>query len=114
MADLNSSAHSQIILGKNIKLYREKTGLTQESLSEKLDISVQHLSNIERGRRFVTAELLDRIADTFDIAFAELFIENQPVQTSKQKIQSKRIAAIIDNEISDFHVKIKKRVIDSL
>jgi transcriptional regulator with XRE-family HTH domain len=114
MADLNSGAHSQIIPGKNIKLFREKTGLTQEALSEKLDISVQHLSNIERGRRFVTAELLDRIVDVFDITFSDLFIDNLPIQTSRQKSQAKRIAAIIDNEILDFHIKIKKRIIDSL
>jgi transcriptional regulator with XRE-family HTH domain len=114
MADLNSGAHSQIIPGKNIKLFREKTGLTQEALSEKLDISVQHLSNIERGRRFVTAELLDRISDAFDITFSDLFIDNIPAQSTKQKTQTKRIASIIDNEILDFHIKIKKRIIDSL
>jgi transcriptional regulator with XRE-family HTH domain len=114
MTGKTAGVQSQVILGKNIKRYREKTGLTQETLSEKLDISVQHLSNLERGRSFVTAELLDKIANTFDITFSDLFIDDLPAQTSRQKTQSRRIAAIIDNEILDFHVKIKKRIIDSL
>lgn len=114
MADKTTVIQSQVVLGKNIKIYREKSGFTQESLAEKLDISVQHLSNIERGRRFVTAELLDRIAEIFVVPLSDLFIEIVPSQSSKHKVQAKRITAIIDNELLEFAVTIKKRIIDSL
>ena len=114
MAKEPKIALSQEILGKNIKLNREKAGLTQESLAEKLDISVQHLSNIERGRRFVTSDLLDRIAVTFNISFSDLFLNKELNKTTQQKNQIKRISAIIDTELSTFHDTIKKRIIDSL
>ncbi|NLV69031.1 MAG: helix-turn-helix transcriptional regulator, partial [Spirochaetes bacterium] len=81
---------------------------------EKLDISVQHLSNIERGRRFVTAELLDRIAEIFVVPLSDLFIDIMPLQANKLKAQAKRITAIIDNELFEFTAKIKKKIIDSL
>ena len=114
MAKEPKGALSQKILGKNIKLNREKAGLTQESLAEKLDISVQHLSNIERGRRFVTSDLLDRIAVTFNISFSDLFLNKELDKTTQQKNQIKRISTIIDTELSIFHDTIKKRIIDSL
>ena len=51
------------LLGKKIKKIRHQRGLTQEQLSEKVDISLRALSGIERGINFLTAETLDKIID---------------------------------------------------
>jgi transcriptional regulator with XRE-family HTH domain len=37
------------IFGANLKIYRKEKKLSQEQLSEKVDITVKHLSEIERG-----------------------------------------------------------------
>ncbi len=42
---------------------RKESGLTQEQLSEQLDISKNHLSSIERGLYVPTTQLLFRICD---------------------------------------------------
>ena len=56
-----------------MKLYRKKLQLSQEQLSEKVDISVMHLSKIERGLTFVSADLLERLSDNLAITAAHLF-----------------------------------------
>jgi transcriptional regulator with XRE-family HTH domain len=50
------------IFGENLKKHRKKMHLSQEQLSEKLHISVKHLSAIERGLTFVSAELLEKLS----------------------------------------------------
>jgi transcriptional regulator with XRE-family HTH domain len=59
--------------GANLKFYRKKRRLSQEELSEKLGISVVHLSKIERGLTFVSAELLDKLSLSLEISVAHLF-----------------------------------------
>lgn len=105
---------SRIVLGRNIKLYRERNSHTQESLSVELGITSKHLSNIERGKRFVTADLLDKLAEIFNIPYADLFLEAEIDKSYRQKSQVKRISSIIDRELAEFKESLKQRVIDSL
>ena len=61
------------IVGANIKHYRKENHLSQEELSENVNISVKHLSKIERGLTFVSAELLEKLSDILKISVAQLF-----------------------------------------
>lgn len=51
------------LVGDRIKRRRKAAGLTQEALSELIDLSKNHLSNIERGRYLPTIETLLLICD---------------------------------------------------
>jgi len=62
--------------GLNLKHYRKKQHLSQEQLSEKVDISVMHLSKIERGLTFVSADLLEKLSDNLEIPIASLFCKD--------------------------------------
>jgi transcriptional regulator with XRE-family HTH domain len=59
--------------GRNLKYYRKKKRLSQEQLSEKVDISTMHLSKIERGLTFVSADLLEKLSVNLEISVARLF-----------------------------------------
>ena len=68
------------VFGLNLKRYRKKERLSQNELSEKVDISVKHLSKIERGLTFVSADLLERISDNLGVSVARLFFtENENI-----------------------------------
>lgn len=60
-------------LGLKIKKLRSKLGLTQEGLSEKIDISQRTLAGIETGENFLTAETLDKIIEALNTTPEELF-----------------------------------------
>ncbi len=63
-------------LGKKIKRMRINRGLTQEQLSEMVDISQRTLSGIEIGENFVTAETLDKLISALNTSTEELFATN--------------------------------------
>ena len=54
-------------------LFLTKELISQEQLSEKVNISVMHLSKIERGLTFVSADLLEKLSDNLEITAANLF-----------------------------------------
>ena len=59
--------------GKRLRQIRLGRRMTQEQFAETLDISVDFLSLIERGRNAPSFETLDRIAKRLKMPVAALF-----------------------------------------
>ena len=72
-------------LGEKIRRVRKSRNLTQEELSEMIDISPRSLSNIEVGTCFVKAETLEKIIDSLNITTEELFA-NEHIKTKNELI----------------------------
>ena len=51
------------IIGARVKAARRAAGLTQAILAERIDRTVEAVSNIERGRSLPPLDILDRIAE---------------------------------------------------
>ena len=65
-------------IGRRIAEIRREVGLTQEQLAEKAEISVVHLSNIERGKKWPGLPVLIRIAEALEIATDWILRANVP------------------------------------
>ena len=61
------------LVGKRIREYRQKHKMSQEMLSEIIEIDSKHLSNIELGKNMPNPQLLYRIARVFGVEIKELF-----------------------------------------
>ena len=61
------------VFGRNVHRYRKERKLSQERLSELLDITPKHLSAIENGSSFVSAELLERLSGVLSVSPSSLF-----------------------------------------
>ena len=63
------------IIRNNIKLQREKKGITQQQLADKAGISMNYLAKIENHKmqRGISIVILGRIADALGIDIKELF-----------------------------------------
>jgi len=59
--------------GKNVARLRKEKSMSQEELAEKLSVTKQTVSNIERGVRYPTFEALGKIADIFEAGPMDLF-----------------------------------------
>lgn len=57
-----------IQIGSRIKQSREHSGLTQEKLAEKIDVSVQYVSDLERGIVGTSIPTLLKICDTLSVS----------------------------------------------
>ena len=53
-------------LGSNVKMMRKARKISQVKLSEALQMSQPHLSNLECGRTLISLEILVKLADVFD------------------------------------------------
>lgn len=61
-------------LGLNIAFYRKRSGLSQEQLAERLDISRTHMSRIETaGDSAVSLDVVFSICDALNVEPAKLF-----------------------------------------
>jgi transcriptional regulator with XRE-family HTH domain len=60
-------------LGARIKEIRKAKGLSQEKLSEKIEIDPKHLSRIEVGRNFPSLDTLAKLAKALRVEIKEFF-----------------------------------------
>lgn len=59
--------------GLNIKKYRKKLDLTQEELAEKTNLHRTYISSLERGRRSISLNNIEKIAKALNMKEYELF-----------------------------------------
>ncbi|HGH0517500.1 TPA: helix-turn-helix transcriptional regulator [Clostridioides difficile] len=78
------------VIGQRIKIARIKKKLTQEVLSEKINVSPQHVSNIETGNSSVSLSTLVAIANTLEVSVDELLCDT--ILSSK---------AVFENELEE-------------
>lgn len=62
-------------IGQRIKIARIKKRLTQDTLSELVNITPQHMSNIERGGSSVSLPTLIAIANVLHVSIDELLCD---------------------------------------
>ena len=60
-------------LGKILKQKRRSAGMTLRQLSEISGVSPSHLGRVEKGERFPSADILQRIAKPLGFTEAEIF-----------------------------------------
>ncbi|MEJ8548738.1 helix-turn-helix domain-containing protein [Brevibacillus borstelensis] len=59
-------------LGNRIRSFRKLKGLTQQSLAEKMGVSLSFVGSLERGTRTPTEPVLRKIASTLQVDYEEL------------------------------------------
>lgn len=62
-----SKSQIDTVLGRILKQYRVRNHLTQEQLSEKLNISLKYISRIENGNGGIKTQTLIKYMDTLGI-----------------------------------------------
>ena len=55
-------------IGTRISSLRRQKGLTQEQLSELMDVSIQMVSNLERGNKAIKIDNLVRISEILEVS----------------------------------------------
>ena len=66
----------QELINSNIKKLRLTNNFTQEEFAEKIGLSIQGLSNIERNRYQPTSDTVDKICSAFNITAVELLLSD--------------------------------------
>ncbi|MBE6571340.1 MAG: helix-turn-helix transcriptional regulator [Ruminococcaceae bacterium] len=61
------------IISENIRIFRKKTGLTQEDLAQKLGVTFQAVSKWENGQSAPDIMLLPELSEVFGCTIDEIF-----------------------------------------
>lgn len=59
--------------GKNLKYYRFLRGFTQKEFSEKVNLSITHISNIENGKNSPSFDKIETFVNVLNIPASYLF-----------------------------------------
>lgn len=59
-------------LARNVRATRVELGMTQEVLAEKSGLHQTYVSDVERGRRNVTLDVVSRLADALHVSPLDL------------------------------------------
>jgi len=86
-------------LSKNIKRFRARKSLSQEKLAEKMDISTNYLSDIERGKGWVSPFSLVKLATALEVEVFELFRPQEAVPPD--------VSSVVNKCLEDISVSLK-------
>ena len=75
-----------IQIGEQIKAAREQAKLTQEQLSERVDVSPQYISDLERGVVGISIPTLKRLCTILGVSSDQLLFGTATVYSTKQEI----------------------------
>ena len=62
-------------VGKTIIKLRKEQGMSQETFAYESGIDRRYMSDIENGKRNISLDILERVADKLGIRLSELFLE---------------------------------------
>ncbi|MCM1025775.1 MAG: helix-turn-helix domain-containing protein [Roseburia sp.] len=96
-----------IAIGERIKTAREEKGWTQEKLAEKINLSTQFISTIERGVAGASLETIINLCEVLNVSSEWLLCGRQAIPDSE------RIAAKIGS-LSSAQLAALDRITDEL
>ena len=99
---------SNAVIGKNIKDFRERMGLTQESLGQFLGVAREQISYYESGNRSVPSTLMTKLADLFCVNEYDFYEED--LQTQRLNLAFAFRANCVNQEDLESIAQFKKIV----
>jgi len=98
------------MIGSRIQEIRNKKGITQDQLSEKVGISSKYLSSIERGKENPTLNTILKMARSLDVMPDEFFTHLEIEDPGKRKSM---IIEMLD-EADDDKLKLAYKVLSAV
>ena len=90
-----------------LKALREKKGLTQEQVAERMDVSLQMISNLELGKKAIRPENLLKLSEVLDVS-ADYILSGRRSESENAELADKFA------RLSSEHRQIIGALIDSL
>jgi transcriptional regulator with XRE-family HTH domain len=97
------------IVAQKVKEFRKTAGLTQEQLSEKVDIAPQYLSRLETARRVPSLDTIVDLADALNTTPSALLAEPQ---SDVHAERMNRIAAVFSKLAEEDAAFLESQLVD--
>ena len=83
-------------IGKRIQGRRKQMGLTQEQLADKMDVSIQMVSNLERGNKSIRIENLIKLSEILNISTDYILMGKET--TGDMQVLTEQMASLSQKE----------------
>ena len=70
------------VFSSNLKKYRTNLGISQEAFAEKAGLHRTYISAVERGKRSISLDNVQKIADALEVETYLLFMNNDESEGS--------------------------------
>lgn len=84
-------------LGKNIQKYRKLNSITQERLAELIEVEINSISSIERGKYFPSSDNLVKISEALNVSLSDLFTFNSGDTCQDYEREIKKNLSLLKN-----------------
>jgi transcriptional regulator with XRE-family HTH domain len=89
-------------LGKRFAELRKRAGFSQKDAAEKLGLSNETLSRLERGQQWTDFETLAAIANLYGVAFSDLmWVEASGPGAAKRRVVQAVVDALADAKLAE-------------
>ena len=88
------------MLGENMKTLRKQKGYSQETLAEQLNVVRQTVSKWEKGRSVPDAEMLNKIAELFEVSVSDLLGNKIPESDPTDTNEVAKQLAILNEQLA--------------
>jgi transcriptional regulator with XRE-family HTH domain len=99
--------HFHKLFIENLRFWRKKRGLSQQKLSEMVNISPNYLNAVEKGKNFPSPEVIQQISDVLELLPYQLFLE-QPSEKIPNSAAIQEQTAKKQKFIKEINELIKK------
>lgn len=94
-------------IGQKIKRLREKNGYTLKQLAEHMGFSESYMHHMESGKRKISIEFLQNIADVFNEDISYFFVDKKMVKLEDEEVALLNLKKELDeNDISLEDIKL--------
>jgi transcriptional regulator with XRE-family HTH domain len=76
------------VLGDVLRRARTKQGRTLRQVSDSARVSLGYLSEVERGRKEASSELLSAICDALDVSLSQLLVDASEQVTRQERARA--------------------------
>lgn len=63
----------RILVGQRVKQLRNRLGISQEELSDIVELDRTYITSVERGKRNVSIVNIEKLANALNVSLAEFF-----------------------------------------
>lgn len=97
------------MIGEALRLIRVFHDLKQSELAERLDISQSHLSDVERGKKGPSPELIERYSKEFHVPVSSIWFFDEHLENGLKPSTLDRARGVIADKVLDFLRAIESR-----
>jgi len=80
---------SKEVIGRNLKYYRYKSGLSQEAFYAQHNLSPKYLACVERGEINISIDFIDKLTKNLNISIHDLLNTDESRIINYKRIDSK-------------------------